>query len=242
MPKKHPLVEKITKDTFGIILYQEQLMQIANEVGGLDWKTTDKVRKVVAKSKGSEEFLKFKKLFADGCVKNKTLSRVEAEKLWDDLAAFGSYSFNKSHSVAYSVISYWDMYCKIYHPREFICASLTYGSDSKKNDIIEGALRKDYDIRPPKIGKSDSHKWIVKNDIMYCPFIEVKGFGDATAKEASNKKLKTSNQGFFDLGDNYSKKTKADEILSIIGAYKDIEVDSKQDIILKNYFDFRFKL
>jgi DNA polymerase-3 subunit alpha len=242
MPKQHPLVEKITKDTFGIILYQEQLMQIANEVGGLDWKTTDKVRKVVAKSKGSEEFLKFKKLFADGCVKNKTLSKIEAEKLWDDLAAFGSYSFNKSHSVAYSVISYWDMFIKIYHPLEFICASLTCGSDKSKAEIIENALRKDYDIRPPKIGKSDSHKWIVKNDIMYCPFIEVKGFGDSAAKEASKKKVKSSNNGFFDLGEVINKKTKADEILSIIGAYKDYEVDSKQDTILKDYFDFRFKL
>jgi DNA polymerase III alpha subunit len=134
------------------------------------------------------------------------------------------------------------MYIKYYYPLEFICASLTCGSDKSKAEIIENALRKDYDIRPPKIGKSDSHKWIVKNDIMYCPFIEVKGFGDSTAKEASKKKVKSSNNGFFDLGEMINKKSKADEILSVIGAYKDCEVDSKQDIILKDYFDFRFKL
>jgi DNA polymerase-3 subunit alpha len=239
IPKQNPIIEKITKDTYRIILYQEQLMQIVNEVGGLSWKTTDKVRKVVAKSKGSEEFLKFKKLFANGCVKNKTLSKEEAEKLWDDLATFGSYSFNKSHSVAYSVISYWCMFLKVYHPLEFICASLTCGSDKSKPDMIENALRKDYDIRPPKIGKSDSKKWIVKNDVMYCPFIEIKGFGESTAKEIANRKMKLNN-GFFDIEDS-GKKTKADDILSIIGAYKDCEVTLEQNKKIKQYFDFSFK-
>jgi DNA polymerase-3 subunit alpha len=240
IPKQNTIIEKITKDTYGIILYQEQLMQIANEVGGLDWKTTDKIRKVVAKSKGSEEFLKYKKVFANGCVKNKTLNKDEAEKLWDDLATFGSYSFNKSHSVAYSVISYWCMFLKAYYPLEFICASLTCGSDKSKSDMIENALRKDYDIRPPKIGKSDSKKWIVKNDVMYCPFIEIKGFGESTAKEVANRKSKVNN-GFFDIDSNIGKKTKADDILSIIGAYKDCEVTSEQNNKLKQYFDFSFK-
>jgi DNA polymerase-3 subunit alpha len=245
IPKQDSIIEKITKNTFGIILYQEQLMQIVNEVAGLDWKIADKVRKVVAKSKGSEEFLKFKKTFASGCVKNNTLSKIEAEKLWDELAAFGSYSFNKSHSVAYSVISYWDMFIKLYYPTEFICASLTCGSKTGKQSLIEDALKKDIDIRPPKIGKSDSHKWIVKNDVMYCPFIEVKGFGDGSAKEAMNKKNKVStNQGFFDLGENIGngKKTKVEQILSDIDAYKDVTITSSQDNKIKDYFDFRFKL
>jgi DNA polymerase-3 subunit alpha len=242
IPKQNKLIENITKNTFGIIVYQEQLMRIVNEVAGLDWTITDKIRKVVAKSKGGEEFSKFKKTFANGCIKNKTLNKEEAEKLWDELASFGEYGFNCSHSVGYSVLAYWQMYIKYYYPLEFICASLTCGADKSKAEIIENALRKDYDIRPPKIGKSDSHKWIVKNDIMYCPFIEVKGFGDSTAKEACKKKAKSSNNGFFDLGDAINKKIKADEILSSIGAYKDCSVDSKQDTILKDYFDFIFKL
>jgi DNA polymerase III alpha subunit (gram-positive type) len=122
---------------------------------------------------------------------------------------------------------------------EFICASLTCGSDKSKPEIIENALRKDYDIRPPKIGKSDSKKWIVKNDIMYCPFIEIKGFGESTAKEVANRKTKINN-GFFDVEDS-GKKTKADDILSTIGAYKDCEVTSEQNKKIKQYFDFSFK-
>jgi DNA polymerase-3 subunit alpha len=240
VPKQNSIIEKITKDTYGIVVYQEQLMQIVNEVAGLDWTIADKVRKVVAKSKGSEEFLKFKKIFANGCVKNKTLNKEGAEKLWDELASFGKYSFNCSHSVGYSVLAYWQMFIKIYYPLEFICASLTCGSDKSKPDIIENALRKDYDIRPPKIGKSDSKKWIVKNDVMYCPFIEIKGFGESTAKEIASRKTKVNN-GFFDIDTSIGKKTKADDILNIIGAYKDCEVTSEQNNKLKQYFDFSFK-
>jgi DNA polymerase III alpha subunit len=132
------------------------------------------------------------------------------------------------------------MFLKVYHPLEFICASLTCGSDKSKPDMIENALRKDYDIRPPKIGKSDSKKWIVKNDIIYCPFIEIKGFGESTAKEIASRKTKINN-GFFDIDNGIGKKTKADDILSIIGADKDCEVTSEQNNKLKQYFDFSFK-
>jgi DNA polymerase III subunit alpha len=239
-PKQNPIIEKITKDTYGIVVYQEQLMQIVNEVAGLDWTIADKVRKIVAKSKGGEEFAKFKNTFAKGCVKNKTLNKEEAEKLWDELATFGAYGFNRSHSVGYSVLAYWQMFIKIYYPLEFICASLTCGSDNSKPDMIENALRKDYDIRPPKIGKSDSKKWVVKNDIIYCPFIEIKGFGESTAKEVSVRKSKVNN-GFFDIDSSIGKKTKTDDILLIIGAYKDCEVTSEQNNKLKRYFDFSFK-
>ena len=91
----HPAIEELTKDTFGIILYQEQVMLLMYNLGGLGWKTCDTVRKVISKSQGDELFMKFKKEFADGCVNKKTLTRKAAEKLWDELSNFGSYSFNK---------------------------------------------------------------------------------------------------------------------------------------------------
>ena len=67
------------------------------------------------------------------------------------MSSFGSYGFNLSHAVEYSMIAYWDMYCKIYYPMEFICASLTYGSEDKKENLMEEAIRLGLDIRPPKI-------------------------------------------------------------------------------------------
>ncbi len=91
----HPFLEKLTKDTYGIIVYQEQVMRFMYDLGGLGWKTADTVRKVISKSKGAEQFLKFKDQFVEGCKKNNTLDPVTAAKLWDELASFGSYSFNK---------------------------------------------------------------------------------------------------------------------------------------------------
>jgi DNA polymerase III alpha subunit len=136
------------------------------------------------------------------------------------------------------------MYIKLYYPEEFICASLTYGSESNKENIIQEAVKKELDIRPPKVGKSDSHKWIVKKGIMYCPFIEIKGFGDSKAKEISGKK-KTTNIGFFDVEDTSnikSSKNKTENILNDIGAYEDEEITDRQASKIKDYFGFSFKV
>jgi uracil-DNA glycosylase family 4 len=95
IPEQHPIIDKITKDTYGIILYQEQVMQLVHEVAGLDWKTAEKVRKIIAKSKGEEAFKEYEDQFVEGCLKRKTLSEDRARSLWNDLKSMGSYSFNK---------------------------------------------------------------------------------------------------------------------------------------------------
>ncbi len=245
--KQHEIINKITKETNGVIIYQEQLMQIVNQLAGLDWKIADKVRKVVAKSKGSEEFMKFSEIFAEGCVKNKTLNKKDALELWDNLATFGKYSFNKSHSLAYSVMAYWQMVIKYYYPQEFVCASLTYGSEGNKKELIEYAIKMDLDVRPPKIGKSDALRWIVKNNIMYCPFIEIKGIGEGKAKEIANRKnIQKNNTGFFDDDDDFSdikkKGNKIDDILDEIGANKNEKITPEGSKKIEKYFDFKFRI
>ena len=95
VPKQHPLVDKITKDTYGILLFQESIMQLANEVAGLEWAITEKIRKVIAKSKGQEALREYADMFIQGCIKNKTLSEEEATELWEKIATCGDYLFNK---------------------------------------------------------------------------------------------------------------------------------------------------
>lgn len=85
----HPFIEGITKRTKGLILYQEQVMQLMYELGGLPWKTADMIRKVISKKKGEEQFLSFKQQFIDGCVNRKTVSADEATKIFDELQYFG---------------------------------------------------------------------------------------------------------------------------------------------------------
>jgi DNA polymerase III subunit alpha len=221
IPVQHPIIDKITKDTYGIILYQEQLMLLVHELAGIEWKVVDKIRKDVAKSKGVEALRKYEDQFVEGCLKNKTIREDEARSLWGDLVSFGSYSFNLSHSVTYSVITYWDMWLKLNYPREFICALLTYGTDNDdmKSEYIEEAFRLGIDIRSPKIGKSKSDRWVIIDDILYTPFIEIKGVGEKNAVQ-----FEKLGQGF--LESNIS--PRFSRILYSIGADKDIPLTDEE--------------
>jgi len=174
----HSIVEKITKDTHGIIVYQEQLMLALYELAGLSWTTIEKIRKVVGKSKGLEAFNRFKEEFVKGCEEKGTLSRKQAEDFFDEMNNFGAYGFNRSHAVEYTMIGYWCMYFKHYFPNEFYSASLSYGSEGKKEEIVEEVYASGLKIKLPKVGISHSKLWIVKGDEIYCPFIEVKGLGE----------------------------------------------------------------
>ena len=88
-------MKEITKDTYGIILYQEQVMFACNKLAGISWGRCDKIRKLMAKSKGVEALQPFKEEFVDGCLKNTKLAEKQAVKLWDQLAEIGKYGFNK---------------------------------------------------------------------------------------------------------------------------------------------------
>lgn len=91
----HKKLESYTRETLGMIIYQEQVMWAMYELAGLSWAECDKVRKVMGKSKGTAAFQEFKQKFVDGCISKRTLQDKEAEHVWDQLATFGSYGFNK---------------------------------------------------------------------------------------------------------------------------------------------------
>lgn len=229
----HPLIEEITKDTYGIILYQEQLMQMVVKLAGMDWGKANKIRKIVAKSKGAEAFLEYENEFVEGCLKQKTLSELEAISLWGNLSSWGAYGFNKSHACSYSKNTYRTMWLKIYYPAEFICALLTYGvrktdksAEEKRNEYISEAFRLGIEIRPPKVGISDPQFWKIKNNILYAPFTEIKGIGEKTAEAFQNIK---DGQGFYESGKSKRKiPDKFMKILDEIKAYDDSSVRDEE--------------
>ena len=173
----HESIESITQDTYGIILYQEQVMQLVHEVAGLSWEKADEIRKVIAKSKGKEAFQKYKTEFANGCVETSNVKKDLAGSIWDLLESFGNYSFNKSHAVAYSVISYWQMYFKVYYPLEFYAATLSFCADDIKTELIREARKNNLQIRLPFVGISKPETWYIYDDKLYCPFSEIIGIG-----------------------------------------------------------------
>jgi DNA polymerase-3 subunit alpha len=124
----HPLLKPYLEKTLGVVTYQEQIMQIAREVGGMTWEDVTKLRQSMSKSLGKEYFDQFGDRFKAGA-HAKGIPMETLEPLWDSLCAFGSWAFNLSHSVAYGMVSYQCCYAKAYWPYEFAAASLDVEGD-----------------------------------------------------------------------------------------------------------------
>jgi DNA polymerase-3 subunit alpha len=150
-----PIMKEFTEDTYGTILYQEQVMLACVKLGGMTMGEANKVRKIIGKKKDASEFDQFKELF----VRNATgpLGGAAAEKMWQDFEAHAGYSFNKSHAVAYSTVSYWTAWLKYYYPLEFVFALLKNEKDKDtRTEYLIEAKRMGIPMRLPHINDSDS--------------------------------------------------------------------------------------
>jgi uracil-DNA glycosylase family 4 len=232
--KQHKAIDAITKNTQGIIVYQEQVMNIANQVAGMTWGKADEIRKVVAKSKGKEAMKKYEDAFVSGCISHSGVPEQEALNLWENIEAFGSYSFNMSHAVEYTLMAYWGQWLKVHYEPEFLAANLTYGDENDTEEIIKAAKKSGYKIKLPKLELSDATNWMTKGKDLYCPFIEVKGIGDVFAKKAAAIKI-PKRVGFFNEYEEDKKPTKIKELLKEIGAF-DMNEEPKPEI--QKYFSF----
>lgn len=244
----HPIYEKITKHTYGILIYQEQIMQVIHEVAGLPESTADRIRKVIGKKRTAAEFEPYRLQFVEGCKKMKTLSKKEAEVFWEGLLEWAGYGFSRNHSIPYSLIGYQTAYLKANYSKEFICAALTYADyDSNNNEdlrqineLLEEMEKTGIEVLPPKVGFSDPVKWVIKNEKLYVPFIEIKGTGEQQAKKCAKSKLisKPKLEGFF--GKKYAapqkEKSKIDLVLEEILAHDSKKIPSKA--VLLKYFAF----
>jgi DNA polymerase-3 subunit alpha len=150
----HQILKPITEETYGCILYQEQVMQACVELGKMTMAEADKVRKIIGKKKDAREFDAFKDKFVKGA--SAYITPNAALDLWHDFEAHAGYSFNKSHAVAYSTVSYWTAWLKYYYPLEFMFALLKNESnkDTRTEYLIE-AKRMGIPIRLPHINDSD---------------------------------------------------------------------------------------
>lgn len=157
-----PLLEEVLKDTYGCMVYQEQIMQISKTLGGFTPGEADTLRKAMGKKK-LDVMEKFGKKFVEGAAAHK-ISEKTATHIYEQMKAFAGYGFNKSHSYAYALVSYQTAYLKANYPIEFMCAALTneighnaIGADDKENKIatyLEEAKKMGFEILPPDINKS----------------------------------------------------------------------------------------
>ncbi|OQX74479.1 MAG: DNA polymerase III subunit alpha [Campylobacteraceae bacterium 4484_4] len=149
-----PELEPILKPTYGVIVYQEQVMQIVQTIGGFTLGGADVVRRAMGK-KIKEEMDRLKGEFADGAQK-KGFDRAKAEELFDLIVKFAGYGFNKSHSAAYAMITFQTSYLKAYYPQEFMAALLTSEADNTDKIVkyVDEVKRLGIKLLPPSVTES----------------------------------------------------------------------------------------
>ncbi len=194
----HPALAPILDETYGIMVYQEQVMKIAQVLGGYTLGGADKLRKVMGK-KMRDEIPKQRKMFTEGAVKNGIEENV-ATKIFDQMEKFASYGFNKSHAAAYSLVSYQTAYLKAHYPVEFMCAvmSLDITNIDKLLFYKEEGKKMGYKVLPPDINKSDADFSVEDGNIRY-GLAAIKSVGAANM-EAIEKERKARGP-FKDISD-----------------------------------------
>ncbi|MBP3545936.1 MAG: DNA polymerase III subunit alpha [Alphaproteobacteria bacterium] len=177
----HPDLEPILKNTYGIMVYQEQVMKIAQELAGYTLGAADKLRKAMGK-KIAEEMVKHRTIFTDGAVA-KGIDRDTATSIFDQMEKFASYGFNKSHAAAYSLISYQTAYLKAHYPVEFMSATMTMDiiNTDKLKFFKEECKKMGIEVVQPDINNS-SYEFTVKDNKIFYALAAIKGVGEANMK------------------------------------------------------------
>ena len=175
-------LEKVLKETYGVIVYQEQVMEVAQIIAGFSLGHADELRRAMGK-KIMEKMVKEKEKFIAGA-KERGYSEKKADDIFELLIPFAGYGFNKSHAAAYSVLAYQTAYLKANFPAQFMAANLTNEMSSADKDrlseSIEEARKMGLAIDPPDVNLSGKHFNVVKDRIVY-GFLGIKGLGETPA-------------------------------------------------------------
>jgi DNA polymerase-3 subunit alpha len=184
---EHPNMAAVLKDTYGVIVYQEQVMEICRVLAGFTLAEADHVRKAMGK-KDKDKMREWAERFVKGCATTSGMAEPVSKSLWDKIEVFAGYAFNRSHSVEYCVISWWTMWLKVYHPSAFYAASITVTnelssdkSDDKIEALIIDAKKNGISVFPPDINYSSDRIEIRGPFECYAPFQAIKGVSEKTA-------------------------------------------------------------
>lgn len=222
----HPLIEDILKETYGIMIYQEQVMQISQAMAGYSLGGADLLRRAMGK-KIVSEMDRQRSIFIEGAIK-KNVDKAVAEKVFEKMYKFASYGFNKSHAAAYAYIAYQTAYLKAHYPVEFMAATMTLDKTNTdklaffKNDVKQMG----YHILPPDINKSQVNFSVEDGQIRYA-LSAVKNVGEAgmaliVAEREANGPYK-SIKDFFSRVDASALNKRYVENLTKSGAFDSIE-------------------
>ncbi|MEK6553050.1 MAG: OB-fold nucleic acid binding domain-containing protein, partial [Bacteroidota bacterium] len=219
----HQVLEPILKETNGIIVYQEQVIQIANKVAGMSLAEADLLRRAMGK-KDLQAMAEQKEKFTEGAVKNNIRKKI-AEEIFEAIDKFANYGFNKSHAVAYSIVAYQTAYLKAHYLEEFLAANLSneYGNTGKVTNLLEDCRKLNVKVLPPDIN-NPSVKFGVKNKQIIFGMSAIKNVGVNAVEiiKSSHEKLGRNFKNIYDFCanvDNRIVNKRALEGLVLAGAF-----------------------
>lgn len=179
----HSALEELLHDTYGVVLYQEQVMRIVRDIGKFSWDETTVIRKAMSGRKGKEYFDQQGAKFIQGAAQD-GIDDDTAHDIWNEICNFGAWGMNKSHTCAYAVISYWCAWMKAYHPLEYAAACLRSAKDDDQTmEILRemAAEGVEYTAFDPDLSEVN---WAVKDGRLIGGFMNLVGFGPAKAVAA----------------------------------------------------------
>ncbi len=176
----HPVMKEVLEETYGVMVYQEQVMRILNRLGGVDLSQAYACIKAISKKK-MEVIAQGRKQFIEGAIE-RGLEKAQAEKIFDLIEFFGGYGFNKSHTTAYALVAFQSAYLKAHHPTEFMAALLSSEMDGAERekyfvDHIEDCRRMGIEMLPPNINEGESEFRVAAEGKIYFGLGAIKGVG-----------------------------------------------------------------
>jgi DNA polymerase-3 subunit alpha len=210
-----PCLQQILEETYGVIVYQEQVMQVAQIIGGYSLGRADILRRAMGKKK-AEVMVEEKALFIEGAIKN-NFEKNHAGEIFDILVPFAGYGFNKSHAAAYSLVAYQTAYLKANFPAEFMAANLTneITSTDKLPIYIDEARKMEIPLDPPDVNRSDAYFSVVDGRIVY-GFLGIKGLGEASAEEIVKGRKVEPYKNFMDFLERVDIKTVGKKVIELL--------------------------
>ena len=184
----HPALEEILSETYGILVYQEQSMQIARKIAGFDLQEADVLRKAIGKKKVSE-MAKVKTMFLSGAKKAGLVNTEQAEEIFSWIEKSQRYSFNKSHAVSYAMNAYLSAYAKCHFDKEFFTSYLFYAKEKAApheeiSELIANARLMDIDVMPPDMRMCNKN-FILSDDNIYFGLSDIKNVGQKVIEKVS---------------------------------------------------------
>jgi len=221
----HPMLEPILKETFGVIIYQEQVMQIAQAMSGYSLGEADLLRRAMGK-KIRAEMDKQRLRFVSGAVE-RGIAQGQADTIFELLAKFADYGFNKSHAAAYALVSYHTAYMKAHHPVEFIAASMTLdmGNTDKLSEFRAEAQRLGIKVEPPSVNRSGVAFDVADGKIFYA-LSALKGVGAQAVQQIVDARGDKPFASIADFASRVSPKAinkRVLESLAAAGAFDELE-------------------